>query len=76
LHALRYLWPDCEINGTFFEGGPSANKVQVLVTPGVVVVRFGVGHALSAVVGLGDEIAVSPYHNFTRNDIISLRFPF
>jgi hypothetical protein len=75
-HALRYLWPDCEVNGTFYEGGPSANKVQVLVTPGVVVGRFGVGHALSAVVGLGDEIAVSPYHKFTHNDIISLRFPF
>jgi hypothetical protein len=75
-HALRYLWPDCEVNTTFFEGGPSANKVQVFVTPGVVVGRFRLAGPLAAVVGVGEAVAVSPYRKFDHNAIISMRFPF
>jgi len=75
-HVLRYVWPDCEVNTTLFEGGPNANKAQVFVTPGIVVGRFGLGRGLSGVAGVGEQIAISPYHKYSHNVIVSLRFPF
>ena len=35
-HALKQLWPEVEINSTFWMGGTNDGKKQTFVTPGVV----------------------------------------
>lgn len=39
-HLLKQLWPEAEINSTFWEGGTNDSKKQTFVTPGFVFGRF------------------------------------
>ena len=61
-HLLKYLWPEFEVNWTWWADGIRGGKNQVFLTPGIIFGRFnlGVGERINAIVGVGYQSAVSP----------------
>ncbi|MGA2170930.1 MAG: hypothetical protein ABSG62_22320 [Terracidiphilus sp.] len=75
-HALKQLWPEVEINSTFWEGGENDGKKQTFATPGVVLGRFPIHKRVALVAGAGFQIATTHYSQFNHAFIGSLRMPF
>ena len=75
-HLLKLLWPDCEVNSTFYKDGKTDGKKTTYLTPGIGVGRFRLARNLHFVVVAGEQIAVTHYHKTNHNWILSLRFPF
>lgn len=73
---LRKLWPEVELNSTFFQDGKNDGRKQNFVTPGLVVGRFHVGKRLGFSIGGGYQIATTHFHTNNHNAILSIRFPF
>jgi hypothetical protein len=79
--ALQYrlfkkLWPEIEVNATFFHDGNNDGKKQVFLTPGLILGRFPIHNRLGFTLGGGVQIAVTRFHQFDHNWILSLRMPF
>jgi hypothetical protein len=74
--VLRKIWPEIEVNSTFFVGGPHDGMKQVFLTPGIVLGRFHLWQRLGLSVGAGTQIAVTRFHTNNHNWILSVRFPF
>jgi hypothetical protein len=82
-HLFDVLWPELEVNNTFWLGGERAGKHQILLTPGVVVGRIPLGGRAKLSVGIGYQLAVSPdtireplTPQFRNNFILTTRFSF
>jgi hypothetical protein len=73
---LRKLWPEVELNSTFFQDGKNDGRKQNFVTPGLVIGRFHVGKRLGYSIGGGYQIATTHFHTNNHNAILSIRFPF
>jgi hypothetical protein len=76
LHALSKLWPELEINQSWFSGGKNDGKEQTFVTPGVVIGRTRITDRVGFTFGAGVQIAVSQFHTTDHNIIFSMRAPF
>lgn len=76
LHALAKVWPELEINQSWFSGGKNDGKAQTFVTPGVVVGRTRLTDRVGLTIGAGVQIAVSDFHTTNHNFIFSVRAPF
>lgn len=74
--VLRKLWPEVELNSTFFEGGKNDGQKQNFVTPGLVLGRFKLFGRTGCTFGGGYQIATSHFHTSNHNAILSVRFPF
>jgi len=71
--VLKKIWPEVEVNSTFWSNGEHAGKKQTFLSPGLVLGRFHLWHRLGFTVGGGVQIAATSYnHNYT----LSVRFPF
>jgi len=75
-HLAKKLWPEVEINSTFFPDGANAGKKQAFVTPGLVVGRFPIHNRVALTLGTGFQIATTRFHSTNHNWIFSLRLPF
>ena len=75
-HVFRTLWPEVEVNATWFEDGRNAGSHQVFVTPGLVAGRFPLTGRVALTVGFGVQIPVTEFHTSEHNFILSVRFPF
>jgi len=80
-NALQYrvfgrLWPEVEVNASFFEDGRNAGKHQVLLTPGLIVGRMPLNRRLALTLGIGVQVAVSAFRTSDHNVIASARLPF
>jgi hypothetical protein len=75
-HAHRYLWPELEENSTFFFGGPNDGRKQVFLTPDLVFGRFPIHNRVGFTFGAGMQIAVTHFHTYNHNLILSARLPF
>ncbi len=73
---LKKLWPELEVNSTWWPNGDRAGKKQVFLTPGIVVGRLPLGKGLGLTVGAGVQTAVTHYHTYTHALVLSARFPF
>jgi Putative MetA-pathway of phenol degradation len=71
-HILKKLWPEMEVNATFFPKTPN----QVFLSPGLVVGRLHLWRRLGLTIGGGIQIAATHFHTFDHNRVLSLRFPF
>ena len=74
--AAWKLWPELEVNSTFYKTGKNAGDKQVFVTPGV---GFGRVHLFkrfrfSSAVGM--QIAATEFHAYNHRWIFSERFSF
>lgn len=74
--VLRKIWPELEMNSTFFHNGPFDGKAQIFVTPGVVVGKFPIWRRLGATVGTGVQIATTHFHTYNHSWILTMRLPF
>jgi hypothetical protein len=60
-HAFEYLWPEFEINHTYWaDGNERGGKNQVLLTPGIIFGRFVISGRIKVIIGGGYQFAVSP----------------
>jgi hypothetical protein len=75
-HLLSKLWPELEMNGVLFHDGPNEGKQQVFLSPGLVVGKIHLWRRLGLTVGGGEQIAVTRFHTFNHNRVLSVRFPF
>jgi hypothetical protein len=73
---LRKLWPEVELNSTFFQDGKNDGRKQNFVTPGLVIGRLHVAKRLGFSIGGGYQIATTHFHTNNHNAILSIRFPF
>jgi len=72
----RVVWPEVEVNATWFRGGKNDGKEQVFVTPGVVIGRLALSQRVGLTLGAGLQLPVSSFHTSEHNIIASVRAPF
>jgi hypothetical protein len=74
--AAWKLWPELEVNSTFYKTGPHAGDKQVFLTPGLGFgrVRLGKGFRFSSAAGL--QIAVTRFHTYDHRWMFSERISF
>ena len=73
---FRKLWPELELNSTFFQDGRNDGRKQNFVTPGLVLGRFRLWRRVGFTFGGGFQIATTHFHTTNHNGVVSLRFPF
>jgi len=73
---VKRVWPEVEMNATFWPDGPLSGKNQVFLTPGIVFGRFPIHGRLGFTFGGGVQIAASSYHQYSHGWIVTARMPF
>ena len=73
---FRKLWPEVELNSTFFQDGKNDGRKQNFVTPGLILGRFRLLGRVGVTFGGGYQIATTHFHPTNHNAILSVRFPF
>ncbi len=73
---LKKLWPEVEVNSTWWPNGQNEGRRQAFVTPGIIIGRLPVWRRLGLTVGTGVQIAVTQFHTYNHNWIVSIRLPF
>ncbi len=74
--VLKKLWPELEVNSTWWPNGERDGKKQVFMTPGIVIGRLPIWKRLGLTVGTGVQIAVTQFRTYDHNWILSVRLPF
>lgn len=78
--ASRLLWPEIEVNSSFYHLGPNDGKNQTFVTPGLMVskikLRKELTNRLALIFGAGMQIATSDYHAYNHALILTGRISF
>jgi len=74
--GLRKLWPELEVNSTFWPNGSRRGKNQVFLTPGLVVGRLRLWKRAGLTLGAGMQIATTRFHPYNHNWVLSIRVPF
>ncbi len=82
-HLFDVLWPEFEVNNTWWLGGERAGLHQTFLTPGIVVGRIQLPGRLKLSIGAGYQLAVSPdtireplTPQFRNNFILTTRLSF
>jgi hypothetical protein len=57
---MPVVWPEFEVNWTYYPDGQRGGLNQVFLTPGLILSSFKLGHGLSLTIGGGYQVAVSP----------------
>ena len=76
VHAMKELWPEVEINSTFWHGGLLDGKKQTFVTPALMFGRFPIHKRIGFTAGCGFQIATTHYNQYNHAFIGTLRLPF
>ena len=74
-HAGK-LWPEIEVNYTYFKDGPDNGKSQTALTAGLVLGRFELTPRLRLIVGGGYEKVVSTFKVFNNIWLLTGRLAF
>jgi len=74
--AAWKLWPELEVNSTFFKTGPHAGGKQVFLTPGLGFGRMRIGGRFRFSSAAGMQIAATAFHTYNHRWIFSERFSF
>lgn len=75
-HVFSRIWPEAEINSTFWKGGAHDGEKQTFVTPAVIFGRFPIHHRIALVAGAGFQIAATHYHQYNHAVLVTIRMPF
>ena len=75
-HAWQKLWPELEVNSTFYKDGELDGRKQTYLTPGLIAGRFKVAGRVFVAVGGGYQIAATHYHSYNHAAVFTIRFPF
>ena len=74
--VFRKIWPEVELNSTFFQDGKNDGRSQNFVTPGLLLGRFRMAGRVGFTFGGGYQIATTHFHTTNHNAILTVRFPF
>ena len=74
--AAWKLWPELEVNSTFYQTGPHAGEKQVFLTPGLGFGRVHLAGRFRFSSAAGMQIAATRFHTYNRRWIFSERFSF
>jgi hypothetical protein len=79
----RLVWPEFEINSSYFKGGATDGDIAVFATPGIIFGRIPLAHdasgkpgRLGLTFGFGEQIAISSYHPDNHALVLTARLPF
>jgi hypothetical protein len=75
-HVTPKLWPELEVNSTFWKDGTQDGRKQTFLTPGLIFGRFKLHGRLAMAFGAGFQIAVTHYHTYNHAVVFTVRFPF
>ena len=71
------VWPEIEVNYTWWPDGLREGESQIFLTPGVIFGPLAITEWLKPVVGIGCQFALSPrVPAFNNNMIVTMRLPF
>jgi hypothetical protein len=73
---FRKIWPEVELNSTFFQDGKNDGQKQNFVTPGLLLGRFKLMGRVGLTFGGGYQISTTRFHSTNHNAILTVRFPF
>jgi hypothetical protein len=74
--ALWKLWPELEVNSTFYKTGKNAGDKQVFLTPGLGFGRIRLGKRFRFSSAAGMQIAATRFHSYDHRWIFSERLSF
>jgi hypothetical protein len=74
-HLWQMLWPEIELNSTWWKGGTLDATHQIFVTPGVILGRLPLYRRLRVVFGGAVQIAMTHYHQYGHAYVFTVRFP-
>ena len=74
--AAWKLWPELEVNSTFYETGKDAGDKQVFLTPGLGFGRTRVGRHFRFSSAAGMQIAATRFHTYSHRLMVSMRLSF
>lgn len=74
--VLQKLWPELEVNSTFWPNGSRSGKDQFFISPGLLVGRLHLANRLGLTFGAGMQIAATRFHAYNHNLILTVRLPF
>ena len=69
-HLFDVLWPELELNETWWPSGTKEGKIQTFVTPGIIFGRFEIRDRVRLIMGAGYQIAVSPVVPAYRDNLV------
>jgi len=70
------LWPEIEVNYTYYKDGPRDGHSQTALTAGLVLGRFELSQRLRFIIGGGYQKVVSSYKVFNDNWVLTARLAF
>ena len=70
------LWPELEVNYTYFKDGPNDGRSQTALTGGLVLGRFELNNRLRLIVGGGYQWVVSSFKTFNHTWLLTARVAF
>lgn len=70
------LWPELEVNYTYFKDGPNDGRSQAALTAGVVAGRFELSHRMRFIIGGGYQKVVSSFKTFNNTWLVTARLAF
>ena len=73
---IKVLWPEVEVNYTYWANGEHTGKNQVFLSPGFLLGRFPIWNRVGVTVGLAYQEALTDKATFNHNLILSMRIPF
>lgn len=74
--AAQKLWPELEVNSTFYKTGPNAGDKQVFLTPGLGFGRVHLRKGLRFSSAAGLQIALTKFHTYDHRWMFSERISF
>ena len=74
--AAWKLWPELEVNSTFYNTGKNAGNKQVFLTPGLGFGRVRLGNRFRFSIAAGMQIAATRFHTYNHRWIFSGRLSF
>ncbi|HEY3863754.1 MAG TPA: hypothetical protein VGO59_17905 [Verrucomicrobiae bacterium] len=73
---IKVLWPDLDVNYTYWPDGAREGKNQVFLTPSFIIGRLPIWNRVGLTIGLGCQVALTDRPVYNHNFIVSARIPF
>jgi hypothetical protein len=75
-HLLDKLWPEIEVNYTYYDQGPNNGRTQLALTAGLVLGRFELSRHARAIIGAGYQRTVGGFYTFNHTWLLTARLAF
>jgi hypothetical protein len=73
---LKYIWPEFEVNYTWWPNGEREGETQVFLTPGIIIGRIPIYERVGITAGFGYQVAVTRRPMYNHAAILTGRIPF